>query len=366
MKYLQEFRNPKIARRILEQIHEVTTQNWVVMEVCGGQTHSIIKNGIDQVIPRQIELVHGPGCPVCVTPLEMIDQALQIAGRSEVIFCSFGDMLRVPGSKQDLFMAKSEGADVRVVYSPLEALRLAKENPDREIVFFAVGFETTAPGNAMAVYQAKQQDLPNFSILVSHVTVPGAMKALIESPENRIQAYLSAGHVNTVMGYQEYESIAERYHLPIIVTGFEPVDILDGILEAVEMLESNEYGVRNKYARSVKREGNLRSQQVINQVFELTDRKWRGIGVLPESGYALRSEYRSFDAATRFAVSDIEPEESGQCISGLVLQGLRRPNECAVFGTLCTPENPLGATMVSSEGACAAYYKYQRFEESYD
>jgi len=363
MKYLQEFRDPEVARKILNRLHEVTTRDWVVMEVCGGQTHSIIKHGIDQVIPEKIQLVHGPGCPVCVTPLEMIDQAIAIAGRPEVIFCSFGDMLRVPGSDKDLFMVKSEGGDVRVVYSPLEALKIARANPDREVVFFAVGFETTAPANAMAVYQAKREGLSNFSLLVSHVTVPGAVRALLKSPENRVQAYLSAGHVNTVMGYWEYEPIAEEYQVPIVVTGFEPVDILQGILTAVEMLENDEYGVRNEYARSVRREGNQKSQQVIRQVFQLSDRKWRGIGTLPESGYTLCPAYREFDAGRKFAVQEIDTEESTSCVSGLVLQGLMRPNECEAFGTRCTPETPLGATMVSNEGACAAYYRYQRFQE---
>jgi len=332
------------------------------MEVCGGQTHSIIKNGIDQVIPDEIRLVHGPGCPVCVTPLEMIDQALEIASRPDVIFCSFGDMLRVPGSEKDLFMVKSEGGDVRVVYSPLEALKIARENPDKEVVFFAVGFETTAPANAMSVHQAKREGITNYSILVSHVTVPGAMKALLESPDNLVQGYLAAGHVCTIMGYWEYEPIAEQYHMPIVVTGFEPIDILEGILEAVEMLEAGEYGVRNKYARSVAREGNKPGQELITQVFDITDRKWRGIGELPGSGYQLRQEYRQYDAAEKYDVGSIKTQESGECISGLVLQGLKRPNECQAFGTTCTPETPLGATMVSSEGACAAYYRYQRFK----
>ena len=362
VRYLTEFRDPEIAKRIINRLHEITTREWVLMEVCGGQTHSIIKNGIDQVIPDEIRLVHGPGCPVCVTPLEMIDQALEIASRPDVIFCSFGDMLRVPGSEKDLFMVKSEGGDVRVVYSPLEALKIARENPDKEVVFFAVGFETTAPANAMSVHQAKREGITNYSILVSHVTVPGAMKALLESPDNLVQGYLAAGHVCTIMGYWEYEPIAEQYHMPIVVTGFEPIDILEGILEAVEMLEAGEYGVRNKYARSVAREGNKPGQELITQVFDITDRKWRGIGELPGSGYQLRQEYRQYDAAEKYDVGSIKTQESGECISGLVLQGLKRPNECQAFGTTCTPETPLGATMVSSEGACAAYYRYQRFK----
>mgnify|MGYP006285136937 CR=1 FL=1 len=363
MKYLDEFRNPEIAKIILTQLHEITTQEWVLMEVCGGQTHSIIKNGIDQVIPDEIELVHGPGCPVCVTPLEMIDQALEIASQPDVIFCSFGDMLRVPGSEKDLFMVKSEGGDVRVVYSPLEAVKLARQHPDKEVVFFAVGFETTAPADAMAVWQAKREGLENFSILVSHVTVPGAMKALLESPNNRVQGYLAAGHVCTVMGYWEYEPIAEAYRIPIVVTGFESIDILEGIFETVQMLENGEYGVRNSYTRSVSHDGNKKSQEIIRQVFELGDRKWRGIGELPQSGYRLKPAYQKYDAAHKFSVGSIKTEESDRCISGEVLQGLKRPNECPAFGTECTPETPLGATMVSSEGACAAYYKYSRFRD---
>lgn len=361
MKYLSEFRDPVIAKKIIDRLHQITTQEWVLMEVCGGQTHSIIKNGIDQVIPDKIRLVHGPGCPVCVTPLEMIDQALEIAAKPNVIFCSFGDMLRVPGSEKDLFMVKSEGGDVRVVYSPLEALKIARENPDKEVVFFAVGFETTAPANAMSVFQAKREGLTNYSILVSHVTVPGAMKALLESPDNLVQGYLAAGHVCTVMGYWEYEPIAEKYHVPIVVTGFEPIDILKGILETIEMLEKGESGVKNEYARSVSYEGNKPSQDIINKVFDITTKKWRGIGELQDSGYQLRKEYQGYDASKKFAVGDIRTQESDVCISGVVLQGLKRPNECPAFGEECTPETPLGATMVSSEGACAAYYRYQRF-----
>ena len=364
MKYLKEFRDPEIAKKYLDRLHAATTKEWNIMEVCGGQTHSIIKNGIDQVIPDAIRLVHGPGCPVCVTPLEMIDQAIAIASQPDVIFCSFGDMLRVPGSDKDLFMVKSEGGDVRIVYSPLEALKIARQHPEKEVVFFAVGFETTAPANAMAVYQAKREGLTNFSILVSHVTVPGAMKSLLESPANIVQGYLAAGHVCTVMGFWEYEPIAEKYQLPIVVTGFEPIDILQGILETVEMLENGEWGVRNRYSRSVQREGNQKSQEIIDQVFHVSDRKWRGIGTLPESGYTLRSEFEVFDAARKFSVGDIHTEESAICMSGEVLQGLKRPTECPAFGRECTPETPLGATMVSSEGACAAYYRYHRYKES--
>jgi hydrogenase expression/formation protein HypD len=361
MKYLDEYRNPEIARRIVEEIHAVTKHPWVIMEVCGGQTHSIIKNGIDQVLPPEIELVHGPGCPVCVTPLEQIDKAIAIAARPEVIFTSFGDMLRVPGSAKDLFIVKSEGGDVRVVYSPLDAVKIARENPNRQVVFFAVGFETTAPNNAMAVWQAHREGLKNFSILVSHVLVPPAMKALLSSAQNRVQGYLAAGHVCTVMGWEEYEPIAAQYRVPIVVTGFEPVDILEGVLMAVQQLEKGEARVENQYTRVVRREGNRPAQDLIHRVFEISNRKWRGIGEIPASGFRLRPEFRDHDAEAIFALGDIQVEEPAECISGLVLQGLKKPNECSVFGTKCTPQTPLGATMVSAEGACAAYYAYSRY-----
>jgi len=360
MKFLDEYRNPDIARRIMEEIRAVTKHPWVIMEVCGGQTHSIIKNGIDQVLPPQIELVHGPGCPVCVTPLEQIDKAIAIASREDVIFCSFGDMLRVPGSEKDLFMVKSEGGDVRVVYSPLDAVKLARETPDKSVVFFAVGFETTAPNNAMAVWQAHREGLKNFSILVSHVLVPPAMKALLSSSQNRVQGYLAAGHVCTVMGWEEYEPIAAQYKVPIVVTGFEPVDILEGILMVVQLLEKGEARVENQYSRVVRREGNRPAQELIQRVFEVANRKWRGIGEIPASGLRLRSEFRVYDAETIFDTGDIQVEEPAECISGLVLQGLKKPNECAAFGKQCTPLTPLGATMVSAEGACAAYFAYSR------
>ncbi|ACF14283.1 hydrogenase expression/formation protein HypD [Chloroherpeton thalassium ATCC 35110] len=363
MKYLDEFRDPKVARRILSEIRSLVTRPWVIMEICGGQTHSIIKNGIDQLLPKEVELVHGPGCPVCVTPLELIDRALAIAARPNVIFTSFGDMLRVPGSHKDLFMARSEGADVRTVYSPLEALKLAREHPEKEVVFFAVGFETTAPGNAMAVFQAKKEGLKNFSLLVSHVLVPPAMEALLGSPQNRVQAYLAAGHVCTVMGWEEYEPIAEKFHVPIVPTGFEPVDILEGILQVLKQLESGEAKVENQYLRAVKREGNPTARKILSEVFEITDRKWRGIGEIPKSGYRLREAYAAHDAEKKFAVGDLETEESELCKSGIILQGLLKPNQCPAFGAECTPQTPLGATMVSSEGACAAYYKYQRLTE---
>ncbi|UCE23772.1 MAG: hydrogenase formation protein HypD [Candidatus Zixiibacteriota bacterium] len=360
MKYLEEFRDPVMAQKLLAGIATTTTRKWVIMEVCGGQTHAIIKNGIDQLLPRQIELVHGPGCPVCVTPLEMIDKALAIASRPEVIFTSFGDMLRVPGSKQDLFMVKSGGGDVRMVYSPLDALKIARENPDRQVVFFGVGFETTAPLTAMTVWQAYQQKIDNFSMLVSHVLVPPAMTALLSSPENRVQAFLAAGHVCTVMGWEEYVPIAEKYKVPIVVTGFEPVDILEGIFMAVQQLEQGRAEVENQYTRVVKREGNRPAQELISKVFQTTDRKWRGIGSFPQSGFALSPEFEKYDADKRFDLGDIRVEEPPECISGLILQGLKKPHECEEFGKRCTPQSPLGATMVSSEGACAAYYNYHR------
>ncbi len=360
MKYLKEFRDPKLARQILAEIHRITTRNWIIMEVCGGQTHSIIKNGIDRLLPDKIELVHGPGCPVCVTPLELIDKAIAIASRPDVIFASFGDMLRVPGSQKDLFMVKSEGGDVRIVYSPLDAVRLARENPDKKVVFFAVGFETTAPTNAMAVWQAHREGLKNFFLLVSHVLVPPAMRALLESPDNRVNGYLAAGHVCSVMGWWEYEPIAEKYHVPIVVTGFEPVDILEGVLMVVHQLEKGEARVENQYRRVVRREGNRPAQELIQRVFEVVDRKWRGIGEIPASGLRLREEFRGHDAELHFGLQELAVEESPLCISGLVLQGLKKPTECPAFGKECTPQTPLGATMVSSEGACAAYYAYHR------
>ena len=360
MKYLDEFRDPVVAKKILSEIHSVTTQPWVIMEICGGQTHSIIRNGIDQVLPKNIELVHGPGCPVCVTPLEIIDRAIEIAGRPDVIFTSFGDMLRVPGSHKDLFMVRSEGGDVRTVFSPLESLKIARENPDKEVVFFAVGFETTAPGNAMAVAQAAKEGLTNFSELVSHVLVPPAMEALLSSPSNRVQGYLAAGHVCTVMGWDEYDPIAKKYKVPIVITGFEPMDVLDGILHTVKQLEAGTHKVENRYARIVEQGGNQPAQALIKDVFEIANRKWRGIGEIPVSGFKIRKKYAAFDAELKFSVGDIHTEEPEVCISGVILQGLKKPHDCPAFGKECTPQNPLGATMVSSEGACAAYYKYQR------
>jgi hydrogenase expression/formation protein HypD len=364
VKYLDEFRDEKLVRAALDELHRITTRPWTLMEVCGGQTHSIVRFGIDQLLPAGIELVHGPGCPVCVTPLELIDKALIIAARPEVIFCSFGDMLRVPGSHDDLFRVKSRGGDVRVVYSPLDALKLAVDNPDRQVVFFAVGFETTAPANGMAVFQAKQQGIRNFSLLVSHVRVPPAVTAILSSPTNRVQAFLAAGHVCTVMGYWEYEPLAARYGVPIVVTGFEPLDIVKGVLGAVRQLEAGRAEVENAYQRVVTRQGNQPAQKLIAQVFEGTDRQWRGIGMIPDSGWKLRDEYRDFDAEVRFDVGGIQVQESQVCISGLVLQGVKKPHECPAFGRECTPAHPLGATMVSSEGACAAYYQYGRYRQA--
>ncbi len=361
MKYLNEFRDEALAKKLFEEIDRITTREWAIMEVCGGQTHSIIRNGIDQLLPDKIELIHGPGCPVCVTPLEVIDKALAIAANEDVIFCSFGDMLRVPGSQKDLFSIKSEGGDVRVVYSPLDAVNIARENPGREVVFFGIGFETTAPANAMAVFMAKQQGLTNFSMLVSHVLVPPAIEAIMSSPANRVQGFLAAGHVCSVMGYWQYEPLVEKYNVPIVVTGFEPLDVLEGIRRTVIQLEAGRAKIENAYSRAVHREGNGPAQKILTDVFEVTNRSWRGIGEIPHSGWSLKSVYRDYDAAVKFAVTNIHTEESSVCRSGEVLQGLIKPNECPAFGKECTPRKPLGATMVSSEGACAAYYQYGRF-----
>ena len=360
MKYLDEYRDPKLAGQLSRQIHKITTRPWVIMEVCGGQTHAIVKFGIDTLLPEKIQLVHGPGCPVCVTPLEIIDRALVIAAQKQVIFCSFGDMLRVPGSSTDLLSVKAQGGDVRIVYSPLDAVKIARDNPQQEVVFFAVGFETTAPANAMAVYQAKESGLRNFSLLVSHVLVPPAMEAILSSKTNRVQGFLAAGHVCAVMGYTEYPPIAAKYKVPIIVTGFEPLDILQGIAMCVEQLEAGRHDVENQYIRSVTKQGNTHAQDLITKVFCVVPRKWRGIGEIPQSGLALRSEYKDYDAEIKFNLGNIKTQESPECISGLVLQGIKKPHECPAFGVKCTPEHPLGATMVSSEGACSAYYRYKR------
>jgi hydrogenase expression/formation protein HypD len=360
MKYLDEYRDAHGARTIAREIAGITTRPWTLMEVCGGQTHAIVRFGIEELLPKEITLIHGPGCPVCVTPLEAIDMARAMAAIPEVIFCSFGDMLRVPGSDGSLLSARAEGADVRVVYSPLDALEVARRHPDRQVVFFAIGFETTAPANAMAVYRAHREGIKNFSLLVSHVMVPPAIEAILSSPHNRVQAFLAAGHVCTVMGHGEYEPIARRYGVPIVVTGFEPIDILHGIHRCVRQLEAGLAEVENAYGRAVRREGNAVARDLMQEVFAVTTRRWRGMGSIPHSGLRLADEYAHFDAEIRFPVDILLSEEPEDCLSGLVLQGILKPVECPQFGTRCTPERPLGATMVSSEGACAAYYRYRR------
>jgi hydrogenase expression/formation protein HypD len=362
LKYVDEYRREEDARVLVTAIEGLVTRPWTLMEICGGQTHTIIKSGIDRLLPERITLVHGPGCPVCVTPLQQIDKALAIARRPEVIFTSFGDMVRVPGSNGDLLSVKSEGGDVRMLYSPLDAVTLAERNPDRQVVFFAVGFETTAPANAMAVWRAKQLGLENFSILASHVLVPPAMEAILSAPDNRVQGFLAAGHVCAVMGYTEYEPIAERYRIPITITGFEPLDLLHGIHLTVKALEEGRVGVENQYSRVVTREGNAPAQALLSQVFEVCDRPWRGIGTIPQSGLRLTSEFAGFDAERRFGVEGITADESPECIAGEILKGNKKPHECTAFGIRCTPEHPLGAPMVSSEGACAAYHLYGRRE----
>jgi hydrogenase expression/formation protein HypD len=360
MRYVDEFRNQADVEGLLAAIRARVTRSWSIMEVCGGQTHTFLRFGIDRMLPERVRLVHGPGCPVCVTPLELIDQALEIAGRPGVIFTSFGDMLRVPGSGADLLSTKAAGADVRIVYSPLDAVALAARNPDREVVFFAVGFETTAPANAAAVVEADRRGLENFSILVAHVLVPPAMEAILGAEGSGIDAFLAAGHVCTVMGFREYEPLAERYRVPIVVTGFEPTDLLQGVLMAVDHLEAGEWGVANQYARAVTRDGNRPARELVDRVFETTDRKWRGIGLIPASGLSLRTRFARFDARARFGVGSITAEEPAACIAGSILQGWKKPVDCPAFGTACTPERPLGAPMVSSEGACAAYHAYGR------
>jgi hydrogenase expression/formation protein HypD len=360
MKYLDEYRDGAAAERLSAAIARTATRPWTIMEVCGGQTHTIVKYGIDTILPPGVELVHGPGCPVCVTSLEMIDRAHAIASRPGVIFCSFGDMLRVPGSRGDLLGLKSQGSDVRIVYSPLDAVNLAAANPDRQVVFFAIGFETTAPPNAMAVWMAQRRRLSNFSVLVSHVLVPPMITAILQAPGNRVQAFLGPGHVCTVMGCGEYGPIARRYRVPIVITGFEPLDLLDGILRTLRQLEEGRAEVENGYARAVRQGGNPASKHLIDDVFEICDRKWRGVGLIPKSGYKLRHEYRMHDAERLFEVDDISTQESSLCISGQILKGQKKPCDCPAFGTACTPQTPLGATMVSSEGACAAYYAYGR------
>ncbi|HEX2980306.1 MAG TPA: hydrogenase formation protein HypD [Anaerolineaceae bacterium] len=362
MKFVDEYRDAARVKGVIEDIRRVTTHQWTIMEICGGQTHAILHYGLDQLLPPEIELVHGPGCPVCVTSLELIDKALAIASQPNVIFTSYGDMLRVPGSQRDLFSVRAAGGQVRVVYSPLDAVRIARENPDKQVVFFAIGFETTAPANVMSVLQAQALGLKNFSVLVSHVCVPPAMHAILGSPENRVQAFLAAGHVCAVMGYWEYFPIAEQYRIPIVVTGFEPLDLVQGIYRSVLQLEAGQHQVENAYPRAVNQEGNKPAQAMISRVLEPCDRQWRGIGMIPMSGWRLRPEFTEFDAEKRFAVEDIHTQESEICIAGQILQGLKKPPACPAYGTLCTPQNPLGATMVSSEGACAAYIRYHPIE----
>jgi hydrogenase expression/formation protein HypD len=360
MKYIDEYRDPAQVKHLLDEIHAAATQTWTLMEICGGQTHAFLHHGLDELLLPHVELVHGPGCPVCVTPLEQIDKALAIAARPEVIFTSYGDMLRVPGSSGDLFGVRARGGDVRVVYSALEAVKMAESNPDKEIVFFAIGFETTAPANAMAVLQAQERRLKNFSVLVSHVRVPPAIEAILSSPRNRVQAFLAAGHVCAVMGYWEYPPLVETYRLPIVITGFEPVDLLRGVLAAVKQLEAGQVEAENAYERAVTYEGNLPAQAVLGRTFETCDRKWRGVGEIPQSGWRLKPDLADYDAEKRFNVEGIVTEEPAICIAGEVLQGHAKPHQCPAFGKQCNPQNPLGAPMVSSEGACAAYYRYHR------
>lgn len=358
MKYIDEFRDGNAAQKLSDEIKSVTAKPWQIMEICGGQTHSILKYGIEEFLPEEITLIHGPGCPVCVTPLELIDKAIAISQIEEVIFTSFGDMLRVPGSKHDLLSVKAKGGNVKMVYSPLDAVKLADKNPDKKVVFFAVGFETTAPANAMSVIEARRRGLKNYSILCSHVLVPPAIDILLSSKNNNIHGFLAAGHVCTVMGYHEYFSLAEKYKVPIVVTGFEPIDILQGILLTVKQLETGIFEVHNQYSRVVTKEGNIAAQKLLEEVFEKTDRKWRGIGSIPLSGFKLKDKYSDFDAEKIFNLENIETEESPICIAGEVLQGIKKPVECSAFGKECTPEHPLGAPMVSTEGACAAYFHY--------
>lgn len=360
MRYVDEFRDAKLVKGALDDIRRSVTRPWTIMEICGGQTHAFLQYGLDEMLPKEIELVHGPGCPVCVTSLKLIDKAIAIASRQDVIFTSFGDMLRVPGSQKDLFAVRASGGQVKIVYSPLDAVKLARQNPDKQVVFFAIGFETTALPNVMSVIQAQTLGLKNFSVLVSQVRVPPAMEAILSSPGNRVQGFLSAGHVNAVMGYWEYLPIAERYQIPIVVTGFEPLDLIRGLQMLIKQLETGQHEVQNGYPRTVTLKGNQTAQKAIQQVFEPCDQQWRGIGVIPMSGWKLRPEFAEFDAEQRFDVGSIDTQESDICIAGQILQGLKKPVDCPAFGTLCTPQNPLGATMVSSEGACAAYYRYGR------
>jgi hydrogenase expression/formation protein HypD len=360
MKFLDEYRDGAAARRLADAVARAVTRPWTIMEVCGGQTHAIVRYGLDQILPRDVELVHGPGCPVCVTSLEAIDRAHAIASRAGVIFCSFGDMLRVPGSRGDLASLKARGADVRVVYSPLDAVAIAAANPSRDVVFFAIGFETTAPANAMAVAIARRRGLSNFRVLVSHVLVPPMIAAILQAPGNRVRGFLGPGHVCAIMGTREYEPLARRFRVPFVVSGFEPVDILGAVLRVVQRLEAGEHGVEIDYARAVRPEGNAAARALIDDVFEVCDRQWRGIGNIPKSGWRLRSELAAFDAERAYDVETIETREPAACISGQILKGVKKPCDCPELGRACTPESPLGATMVSSEGACAAYFAYGR------
>ena len=364
MKYLSEYRDPVLAKKYLEEIKNTVSRPWSIMEVCGGQTHSLVKNGIIEMLPDKITMIHGPGCPVCVTPLNLIDKAIYLALEKKVILCSFGDMLRVPGSKKSLLEAKAEGADVRVLYSPLEAVKIAEDNPDKEVVFFAVGFETTAPANALSIIHAHRRNVKNYSILASHVLVPPAIKAVIDDEESTIDGFLAAGHVCTIMGNAEYHPLSETYKVPIVVTGFEPLDVLQGILMVVRQLEQSKSQVENQYSRIVREEGNPQAQQMIHEVFEIQNQTWRGIGEIPDSGYAVKEKYAPFDATKKFAITIEEAPENPECISGQIMKGIKKPFECPQFGKKCKPTNPLGAPMVSSEGACAAYYHFSGLVEA--
>lgn len=357
MKYLTEYRNFEATKNVIAQIKNTITRPWNIMEICGGQTHGLVKNGILDLLPDHVRMIHGPGCPVCVTPLNLIDKAIELLKKG-VIVCSFGDMIRVPGSKQSLLEVKAEGGDLRILYSPLEAVNIAKINPDKEVVFFAVGFETTAPANALSVLHAEKEGLKNFSILVSHVLVPPAMEAILDDKFSNIDAFLGAGHVCAIMGYDEYYPLVDKYKIPIVITGFEPLDLVQGIYLAVNQLEQGIHKVENQYARVVKEKGNESAKKVIQTVFEISDREWRGIGLIPKSGYKLKQEYLSFDAETKFSIKNIEVPENSDCIAGQILKGIKKPNQCSQFGKACTPSFPLGAPMVSSEGACAAYYHF--------
>ncbi len=358
MKYLSEYRDPVLAKKVLQEIKKTVTRPWKIMEICGGQTHSLVKNGILNVLPEKITMLHGPGCPVCVTPLHLIDKAIYLAEKENVIMCSFGDMLRVPGSQKSLLEAKASGADVRILYSPLEAVKLAQKNPEKEVIFFAVGFETTAPSNALSVIHADKLGLKNYSILTSHVLVPPAISALMEDPESRIDGFLAAGHVCSIMGYWEYFPLVEKYKIPIVVTGFEPLDILQGILMTVKQLEEGRAELENQYTRMVKEEGNISAQKIISRVFDVSDQSWRGIGTIESSGYQLNLKYSRFDANKKFSIDIKKAVEDKECIAGDIMKGLKKPYQCVHFGKTCTPQNPLGAPMVSSEGACAAYYNF--------